>query len=136
LNETHISDFFAEIGSDISEVFGEAQSDSPGLIFSGLDDQRHDVSFVLVFGEYFGDFLERFCGEDSDLILFVGGAVLEDADEVGEDVLLFVDFAEVGNFGCGDSLEEEHFFIGDVQEFPELMIKYCRILSLLAPALW
>lgn len=70
------------------------------------------------------------------MILFISGSVLEDTDEVGEDVLLFVDFAEVRNFGGSDSLEKEHFFVGDVQEFSESIIKYCRILSLLAPALW
>jgi hypothetical protein len=49
--------------------------------------------------------------------------VLEDADEIGENVLFFVYFAEVRNFGGGDSLEEEHFLIGNVDEFPELKIE-------------
>ncbi len=49
--------------------------------------------------------------------------MLEDADEIGENVLFFVYFAEVRNFGGGDSLEEEHFLIGNVDEFPELKIE-------------
>ncbi len=49
--------------------------------------------------------------------------MLEDADEIGENVLFFVDFAEVRDFGGGDSLEEEHFFVRNVDEFPELKIE-------------
>jgi hypothetical protein len=32
------------------------------------------------------------------LILLISGSVLEDADEIGENVLFFVDFAEVRDF--------------------------------------
>ncbi len=57
------------------------------------------------------------------MVLFVCGPVFENADEVGQNVLFFVDFAEVRNFGGGDSLEEEHLFVGDVDKFPESKIE-------------
>lgn len=72
LNQAHVGDFLSEIGGYISEVSGQAQSDSPRLVFGGLDDQRHDEGLVFVFGQYFRDLFERFGGQNSDLVLLIG----------------------------------------------------------------
>ena len=42
---------------------------------------------------------------------------VEDADEVAEDVLFFIDPAHLRNFGGSDSLKEEHLLVGDIREF-------------------
>ena len=40
--------------------------------------------------------------------------MLEYADEVAEDVLLLVDLAHVRDFRGRNSLQEEHFLVGDI----------------------
>ena len=104
MDQTHVSHFFAEVSGNFSEVLGEAQSDSPGLVFSSLYNERHDESFVLISIQNFGNFLEAFSGKNSDLILFIGGSVFEDADEVAQDIFFFVDSAHLRYLGGGDSL--------------------------------
>jgi hypothetical protein len=81
LNQAHVSDFFSKVCSNQSEISGQTDSDSPRLVLSGLNDQRHDESLVLIFGQDFTDFLERLSGKDSDLVLFISGPMLQDGDE-------------------------------------------------------
>jgi hypothetical protein len=111
LDETHIGDFLPKIGGYLCKVFGKAQSDSPRLVFSSLDDEGHDESLILISGENFGDFLEAFSGQYSYLVLLICRSMFEDANQVAEDIFLLVNSAHMRNLCCGHSLQHEHLFV-------------------------
>jgi len=48
------------------------------------------------------------------LVLLISGPVFKYADEVAEDVLLLVDLAHMRDLRGRNSLQEEHFLVGDV----------------------
>ena len=81
LNEAHVGDFLSETWGHFSEIFWEAQPDSPRLVFCSLNDQGHDECLVLIFGQDFADFLERLSGKDSDLILLISWSMFQDGNE-------------------------------------------------------
>lgn len=125
----------SKVRGDISEIFREAESNSPWFILSCLDDEGHDEGFVLIPSEYLWDLFEALDCEDSNLILLVGGPVFEDADEVAENVFFLIDFTHLGDLGGCDSLQKKHFLIWDICEFAVYVKGYCLIFYLLGPAL-
>lgn len=82
LNQTHVSHLLTKAGGNLGKIFRKAKSHPPRLIFSRLNDQRHNESFVFVLGQYFCQLFERLSGQDSDLILLVRGSVLENTDQI------------------------------------------------------
>ena len=116
LDQAQVSDFTTKVLSDFGEVLGQAQPHPPGFIISCLNDEWHDVGLVLIAGQHLRDSLERLSGEHAYLVLFVGGPVLEDADQVVDDVLLLIDLADLGDLGGCNPLEQQHFFVGYVDE--------------------
>ena len=134
MNQTHVSDLFTKTWSNFCKVSRKTKSHSPRLIFSSLNDQRHNESFVLVFGQYFCQLFERFSCQDSDLILLVRGSVFKNTDQIWQNELFFINFAKIRYFWSRCSLEKKHFFVWNVRKFASYYQSYCRIFSLFCPA--
>jgi hypothetical protein len=58
LNQAHIGDFLAKVAGNISKVLAKTQPNPPRLIFSGLNDQWKNESFIFIFGEDFRHLFE------------------------------------------------------------------------------
>ena len=49
--------------------------------------------------------------------------MLQDADEVGNDKLLLIHLAHLGEFSGGHSLKQQHFLIGNIHELsPDFLL--------------